>query len=487
MSDEQPVHSAQSEKDSIAQIKHLLDQIKTSAPPDLVWDLRFHTDILVESLRESQARSLGLQKENGQLHERVLRERSDYEELRASMDELLNLHELTEAISTTFAISDILSALMDLSARFLPSESCGVFSLDGDDLKLDVLATRGDQRVVQCVQDHSEDGIVDWVLREQRPVVIEDMSTVEQAGVEVCSIVLVPLRARAQNIGLYGLYCRRSKDAFTAGEMELLSVLANQTAVALENARLYSELSASTTQLKDSQQQLLMAEKMAAIGRLAGGVAHEVNNPLQIILSRVQLLRMNAASGDRLIEGLDSIEHGVKRISKIIRGLLDIAGHSAAERDWGACDVVAALRRTLELVQHQLERAEVEIAFKCDDSLPPVAGNIGELEQVFLNLIINAQHAMPEGGTLEVSARVGDEDVFVEFSDTGVGIPEALLDRIFDPFFSTRSEQGGTGLGLSVSYGIVERHGGSIAVQSTHGKGTRFSLRFPSGEGVGDE
>ena len=83
---------------------------------------------------------------------------------------------------------------MDLSARFLPSESCGVFSLDGDDLKLDVLATRGDQRVVQCVQDHSEDGIVDWVLREQRPVVIEDMSTVEQAGVEVCSIMLVPLK-----------------------------------------------------------------------------------------------------------------------------------------------------------------------------------------------------------------------------------------------------------------------------------------------------
>ena len=94
---------------------------------------------------------------------------------------------------------------------------------------------------------------------------------------------------------------------------------------------------------------------------------------------------------------------------------------------------------------------------------------------------------MPEGGTLEVSARVGDEDVFVEFADTGVGIPEALLDRIFDPFFSTRSEQGGTGLGLSVSYGIVERHGGSIAVQSTCGKGTRFSLRFPSGDGVCDE
>ena len=484
MNDEQPVYGALPERETVARIKQLLDQIKTTAHPDLVWDLRFHTDILTESLRESQARILGIQEENRQLHDRVLREKNDYESLRASMDELLNLHELTEAISTTFAISDIISALMDLSARFLPSESCGVFSIEGEDLKLDVLSTRGDLRVVQSIQNQCEDGIVDWVLREQRPVVVEDMSTVEQSGVETCSVVLVPLRVRARNVGLYGMYCRRPKDAFTAGEMELLSVLANQTAVALENARLYSELTYSNTQLKESQQQLLMAEKMAAIGRLAGGVAHEVNNPLQIILSRVQLLRMNEVSGDRLLEGLDSIERGVKRISKIIRGLLDIAGHSVAERDWGPCDLVPALERTLELVQHQLERAEVKIAFTCDDCLPSVAGNIGELEQVFLNLIINAQHAMPEGGTLAVSARAVNEAVLMEFADTGIGIPNALLDRIFDPFFTTRSDQGGTGLGLSVSYGIVERHGGSIEVQSECGEGTRFSLRFPAGEGA---
>lgn len=486
MNDEQFVFSVVPERDAITQIKHLLDQIKTSADPDLVWDLRFHIDILAESLKESQARILGLQKENGQLHDRVLSEKSDYEALRASMDELLNLHELTEAISTTFATSDIISALMDLSARFLPSESCGFFSLGGDDLKLDVLSTRGDQRVVQCVQDQSGDGIVDWVLREQRPVVVEDMSTVDQSGVETCSVVLVPLRVRARNIGLYGLYCRRPKNTFTAGEMELLSVLANQTAIALENARLYSELTYSNTQLKESQKRLLMAEKMAAIGRLAGGVAHEVNNPLQIILSRVQLLRLNAAAGDRLVKGLDSIERGVKRISKIIRGLLDIAGHNAAERDWGPCDLVAALERTLELVQHQLERAEIKIAFRRDDCLPLVTGNIGELEQVFLNLIINAQHAMPEGGTLTVSARFVDEAVLMEFADTGIGIPDGLLDQIFDPFFSTRSEEGGTGLGLSISYGIVERHGGSIEVQSECGEGTRFSLRFPIGEGACD-
>tara|TARA_Y100001978_G_scaffold83446_1_gene74879 strand:- start:9990 stop:11453 length:1464 start_codon:yes stop_codon:yes gene_type:complete len=486
VNDEQPVYSALPEKEAIAQIRHLLDRIKTSAHPDQVWDLRFHIDILAESLRESQARVLGLQEENRQLHDRVLREKSDYESLRASMDELLNLHELTEAISTTFAISDIISALMDLSARFLPSQSCGVFSLGGGDMKLDVLYTRGDQRIVQCVQAQCDDGIVDWVLRGQRPVVVEDMSTVEHSGMETCSVVLVPLRVRARNIGLYGLYCRRPKDAFTAGEMELLSVLANQTAIALENARLYSELTYSSSQLKESQQQLLMAEKMAAIGRLAGGVAHEVNNPLQIMLSRVQLLRMNAASGDRLEEGLESIERGVKRISKIIRGLLDIAGHNAAERVWGPCDLVAALDRTLELVQHELERAEVKIVFTCDDCLPLVAGNIGELEQVFLNLIINAQHAMPEGGTLAVSARVVDEAVLMEFADTGIGIPDALLDNIFEPFFSTRSEQGGTGLGLSVSYGIVERHGGSIEVHSEYGEGTRFSLRFPVAEGAFD-
>lgn len=479
MADAESIQRPPVDSDASARARDLLNQLGESAPAELVWDLRFQLEILSESLKEHQARSLGLEEENEQLRARVTRERSDYVALRASMDELLNLHELTEKISTSFAIADILEALMDLSARFLPSQSSAVFSFSEGDSSLSVLLTRGGERVVECVRDQINDGIIDWVLREQHPVVVEDMQTVEQEEVTVCSVVLVPLRVRGKDVGLYALYCGRPKDAFTAGEMELLSVLANQTAIALENARLYSALEASNTQLKDSQQQLIMAEKMAALGRLAGGVAHEVNNPLQIILSRVQLMRMNGEVPERLLAGLDSVEHNVRRITKIIRGLLDMAGHRAAESEWRSCDVGHALQQTIDLVRPQLEQAKIELVVNCPGDLPQIVGNIGELEQVFLNLMINAQNAMTDGGLLQVIAGIEGARLFVRFVDTGVGIPDAVLDQIFDPFFTTRSDQGGTGLGLAVSYGIVERHGGTISVESECGKGTSFELHFP--------
>lgn len=479
MADAESIQRPPVDSDASARARDLLNQLGESASAELVWDLRFQLEILSESLKEHQARSLGLEEENEQLRARVTRERSDYVALRASMDELLNLHELTEKISTSFAIADILEALMDLSARFLPSQSSAVFSFSEGDSSLSVLLTRGGERVVECVRDQINDGIIDWVLREQHPVVVEDMQTVEQEEVTVCSVVLVPLRVRGKDVGLYALYCGRPKDAFTAGEMELLSVLANQTAIALENARLYSALEASNTQLKDSQQQLIMAEKMAALGRLAGGVAHEVNNPLQIILSRVQLMRMNGEVPERLLAGLDSVEHNVRRITKIIRGLLDMAGHRAAESEWRSCDVGHALQQTIDLVRPQLEQAKIELVVNCPGDLPQIVGNIGELEQVFLNLMINAQNAMTDGGLLQVIAGIEGARLFVRFVDTGVGIPDAVLDQIFDPFFTTRSDQGGTGLGLAVSYGIVERHGGTISVESECGKGTSFELRFP--------
>lgn len=479
MADAESIQRPPVDSDASARARDLLNQLGESAPAELVWDLRFQLEVLSESLKEHQARSLGLEEENEQLRARVTRERSDYVALRASMDELLNLHELTEKISTSFAIADILEALMDLSARFLPSQSSAVFSFAEGDSSLSVLLTRGGERVVECVRDQINDGIIDWVLREQHPVVVEDMQTVEQEEVTICSVVLVPLRVRGKDVGLYALYCGRPKDAFTAGEMELLSVLANQTAIALENARLYSALEASNTQLKDSQQQLIMAEKMAALGRLAGGVAHEVNNPLQIILSRVQLMRMNGEVPERLLAGLDSVEHNVRRITKIIRGLLDMAGHRAAESEWRSCDVGHALQQTIDLVRPQLEQAKIELVVNCPGDLPQIVGNIGELEQVFLNLMINAQNAMTDGGLLQVIAGIEGARLFVRFVDTGVGIPDAVLDQIFDPFFTTRSDQGGTGLGLAVSYGIVERHGGTISVESECGKGTSFELRFP--------
>ncbi|MEW6756362.1 MAG: ATP-binding protein, partial [Candidatus Latescibacterota bacterium] len=401
----------------------------------------------------------------------------EYVELRASMDELLNLSELSETISSSFAVQDILSALMDLSGRFLACRGCGVFLWE-EGGELQTVALRGSEGLPEQVRACWEDGIIDWVMREGRPVVMEDLDTLSRSTPEA-SFVVTPLRVRGKQLGVYALHCPKPKDDFTAGELDLLGVLANQAAIAIDNARLYTDLEEALRQLRESQSQILLSSKLAAVGELAGGVAHEVNNPLQIILSRVQLMLMQNQGAPRLVEGLRLIEANVKRISRIIRALLGFAGHNARNEDWTQFDLGQSLHQAHALVAHQLEKHLIRTTITCEEGLPPLLGNVGELEQVFINLLLNAQNAMPRGGELTITARRDGDGVEIRFADTGMGIEPEHLDRIFEPFYTTRAEEGGTGLGLAVSYGIIEVHQGTITVESEPGAGATFIVRLP--------
>ena len=230
-----------------------------------------------------------------------------------------------------------------------------------------------------------------------------------------------------------------------------------------------------------------MSAKLSAIGELAGGVAHEVNNPLQIILSRVQLMVLQGQDNPKIVDGLRLVESNVRRISKIIRALLDFARHNAQNGDWEHFDVVQALQQAKALVKHQLDAHSIQVFQHVDENLPRVYGHMGELEQVFINLILNAQHAMPDGGRLTISAREAEGGIEIEVADTGVGIPSEHLDRIFEPFFTTHAEDGGSGLGLAVSYRIVEMHGGTLTVESSPGEGATFFVRLPLATGEATE
>ena len=259
---------------------------------------------------------------------------------------------------------------------------------------------------------------------------------------------------------------------------ELLNLVAHQRDE-LQNVKDDRDLAAQN--LKASQAQLVQSGKMAAVGQLAAGVAHEVNNPLQIILSRVQLLMMRNQENDPLVKDLQLIESNVKRISRIIRSLLDFARHNSGEEDWKRIDLYHLLTQTMELMRHLMEKAGIELKVENVGSLvPAIFGNTGEMEQIFLNLLINALQATPEGGSISVLLEVVDGKVIVNVSDTGAGIDAEHLPRIFEPFFTTRENQGGTGLGLSIISGIVEKHKGKIEVQSELGQGTTFTLTFPA-------
>ena len=235
--------------------------------------------------------------------------------------------------------------------------------------------------------------------------------------------------------------------------------------------------------LKASQTQLVQSGKMAAVGQLAAGVAHEVNNPLQIILSRVQLLMMRHKEEERLSRDLQLIESNVKRISGIIRSLLDFARHNSGEEEWKPVDLHHLVAQTANLMQHLMEKADIDLTIEADEENSYRAlGNVGEIEQVFLNLLINAQQAIPEsGGAISIHLRREEETIVTVIKDTGEGISREDLPRIFDPFFTTREEEGGTGLGLSIIYGIIEKHNGEISAESEPGAGTAFTIRWPAG------
>ena len=260
-----------------------------------------------------------------------------------------------------------------------------------------------------------------------------------------------------------------------AGHPAVEELLAYIDSLTLENKRFEKRL-------KTSQAQLVQSGKMAAVGQLAAGVAHEVNNPLQIILSRVQLLVLRHQAQDGLVKDLHLIESNVKRISRIIRSLLDFARHNSGEEEHKEIDLIYLVNQTLNLMHHLLEKSRIDAQIHVDaDERSRIAGNTGEMEQVFLNLIINALQAMPDdGGELDIAIDRTEEQVIVRIEDTGEGIPEENLPRIFDPFFTTREETGGTGLGLSIIFGIVEKHNGRIEVDSDLGQGTTFTLIFPS-------
>jgi len=226
------------------------------------------------------------------------------------------------------------------------------------------------------------------------------------------------------------------------------------------------------------EQQLQHSEKMASIGLLAAGVAHEVNTPLAGISSYTQLLRQHFPGDDPRAGLLEKIETQSFRAAKIINNLLNFSRSGRAEFE--PLDLNKVLLDVVSLLEHQLQRSHVQLRRELADDLPPVRGSENRLQQVFFNLILNACDAMPRGGWLTLRTALEDDGLVAEVRDTGHGIRSEDIKRIYDPFFTTKGIGRGTGLGLAVTYGIVQEHGGAIFVDSTPGQGTSFRVTLPS-------
>jgi len=232
------------------------------------------------------------------------------------------------------------------------------------------------------------------------------------------------------------------------------------------------------TERDELERRLVQADKMSSIGLLAAGVAHEVNTPLAVISTYAQMLAKQISGDEQKSRLLDKIAKQTFRASEIVNSLLNFSRTSTKELSEVCLN--RAIRETLTLVEHQLESARVAVRVDAAEPLPGIRGDFGKLQQVFLNLFLNARDAMDGGGELSIRTWSDNGSVRVEVADSGQGIEPENLSRIYDPFFTTKASKKGTGLGLAVTYGIVKEHGGSIEVDSRPGAGTRFVLDFPA-------
>lgn len=231
------------------------------------------------------------------------------------------------------------------------------------------------------------------------------------------------------------------------------------------------------TDRSELEKRLVQADKLSSIGLLAAGVAHEVNTPLAVISTYAQLLAKQISGDDQKSKLLEKIAKQTFRASEIVNSLLNFSRTSST--DFIELDVNRVIKETVTLIEHQLQKAAVEVKLDLEGNLPSVKANAGKLQQVFLNLFLNARDAMPFGGVLTIRSWSEEGAARICVADNGEGIAPENLARIYDPFFTTKGAKKGTGLGLSVTYGIVREHAGSIEVDSRPGEGTRFYLELP--------
>jgi len=331
------------------------------------------------------------------------------------------------------------------------------------------------------------DKLVRWLTINETPLIISEnpgviafLSPREQDMLSKLSIQLVvPLIVMNRVNGMVLLGEKRTKERFTKEELELLTTLLNQCALAFENALLYQEQ-------KQRLRKMFRADRLATIGQIAAGAAHEIRNPLTSIRSTIQYLRKKDTDPDRS-EMLEEIMSEVDRIDEIIHGLLSFSKPVKPQKE--NVDLAQLIQQVLTLATSTARRNQVQVQFDTPFDSTSIQADPGQMKQVFLNIIFNAIQAMQEGGRLiiqieniQTDENGGRSYYRLQFRDTGCGIPDQDLERIFDPFYTTKKE--GTGLGLSISYGIIQQHGGEIEVESSQApesSGTRVTVSLPAG------
>jgi signal transduction histidine kinase len=320
-----------------------------------------------------------------------------------------------------------------------------------------------------------------------RPLIDAAASRLLQRVSTLKGIAVVPVLVGAQPFGVWITGSDR-RWVLDDADLRTLTTFAEQAGLAIERAQLYDRLRRKTDtlegalhELKATQDQLIRSERLYSIGRLAATIAHEVNNPLQVVRTRLELAQEGIDSGQPVHrEDLEIVNREIERVAQILQGLRNLL--RPGEETQTVIDVNDAVREVWRLLEKQIRRQGITSIMDLASESPRVLGHGNQLRQVLLNLALNALEAMPEGGELQVTTAANSEGkVLITVADTGAGIPSTNLAQIFEPFYTTKAQ--GLGLGLAVCLTIIEAHGGEISVESKPGQGAAFRIELPAVEG----
>ncbi len=409
-----------------------------------------------------------------------------YQDVQQRSEDLAVLNEITRAVTSSLELDRVLTTSLHSIRQVLHVEAGSLVLIDAESSERRYRNTQPELEA-WLRQDATQDngGILGLLAALREPVVIKDSQALkagEIASLKLRNLLAAPLIAKSRLLGAL-VVVNRVEGTFTSDDLELLQFLAAAIAVATENARLYGELADFAHELERSQVQLVQAEKLAATGRLAASLAHEINNPLQSIHNCLYLVLNRTLPDDKQGYYLNMAQTEVERLITLVQRTLEFYRPSQGRRV--STHVNRLIENVLALAHKQLEHSDITVETHLPGDLPEIAVLPDQLTQVFMNLIINAIEAMPQGGKLFVSTLADDQGLSIVIEDSGVGIRSDDAAKIFEPFFTTKSS--GTGLGLAVSYGIIQQHGGRIDVTSIPEEGTTFTIWLPLDRPGGDD
>ena len=419
-----------------------------------------------------------------------------YQVTRSYADELAMLYETGLELTSAVDLSSVVSVALSRVQRLFRAEYVALLQTDpGTGELYYVRALAGTRPIEIPVRLQRGMGIAGRAFESGRPVLIQDVQEDSRwvtyvdwcLGSRMRALMVAPLLTSERAIGVLEVGSEQA-GVYTRGEMRTLQSLASTLAVALEKASLYEELRTLLREREQAQARLIHSEKMTALGTLVASIAHEISNPFQAMQTYLTLADEELAGEqrlDKLTRYLGTVSEEIDRIANILRRLREF--YRPAQVQWRPTDLHAVLDSVLELTRRQLQHSGVQVHCAWAEGLQQIEARPDHLKQVFLNLVLNAIDAMPDGGELHVSTALDQIEspaggqsmpaVRIEFSDTGLGMLPTEISHVFEPFFTTKAQ--GAGLGLSTSYGIIQAHNGQITVSSQVDLGTIFTILLP--------